>query len=207
MVEKATITPRNGQAIPVLFNPSSYTLEDSNHLAEIGIPGLGAPIVQYVRGNTRAMSMDLLFDTYEQQEDVSRRTDAVYGLLEIDPTTHAPPICTFAWGPLSFTCVLERVSGRFTLFLPDGTPVRATLGVTLKEHVPVDLEVRERPLESSDHTTTRVVRRHDTLASIAAEEYGRPGAWRAIAEANGIDDPLRLRRGTTLTIPRSPGRT
>ena len=38
--------------------------------------------------------------------------------------------------------------------------------------------------------------------SIAYAAYGDPTRWRAIAEANGIDDPLRLRRGTALTIPR-----
>jgi nucleoid-associated protein YgaU len=32
--------------------------------------------------------------------------------------------------------------------------------------------------------------------------YGDPTRWRAIAEANGIDDPLALRRGRTLSIPR-----
>ena len=42
----------------------------------------------------------------------------------------------------------------------------------------------------------------DSLASVAFHEYGNPTMWRALAEANGIDDPLRVRPGTRLLVPR-----
>jgi nucleoid-associated protein YgaU len=41
----------------------------------------------------------------------------------------------------------------------------------------------------------------DTLPSVAFRELGKPAYWRAIAELNGIDDPLRLSPGTVLLIP------
>jgi nucleoid-associated protein YgaU len=50
-----------------------------------------------------------------------------------------------------------------------------------------------------------VVRDGDSLQSIAYAMYGDPTRWRSIAEANGIDDPLALRRGSTLSIPRANG--
>jgi nucleoid-associated protein YgaU len=46
------------------------------------------------------------------------------------------------------------------------------------------------------------VRDGDTLQSIAFAHYRDPTRWRRIAEANAIDDPMRLRRGASLTIPR-----
>jgi nucleoid-associated protein YgaU len=46
------------------------------------------------------------------------------------------------------------------------------------------------------------VRDGDSLPSIAFDSYGDPTRWRPIAEANGIDNPLSLRRGSELTIPR-----
>jgi len=51
-------------------------------------------------------------------------------------------------------------------------------------------------------TTSRVVRRGDSLASIAADAYGDPTQWRAIAEANGIENPFAVSAGATLTIPK-----
>ena len=41
----------------------------------------------------------------------------------------------------------------------------------------------------------------DTLASVAYAEYGDPTQWRALAAYNGIDDPMRVRTGTTLLLP------
>jgi hypothetical protein len=41
----------------------------------------------------------------------------------------------------------------------------------------------------------------DTLQSVAYRELGKPAYWRAIADLNGIDDPLRLPAGTVLLIP------
>jgi nucleoid-associated protein YgaU len=41
----------------------------------------------------------------------------------------------------------------------------------------------------------------DTLAGIAYVEYGNPNLWRAVAELNGIDDPMRLRPGQRLMLP------
>lgn len=200
-LEKAEIQIEDGDKIPVLFNPAQYSLDKSNQLAEVAVPGLAAPIVQYVRGNTRSLAMELFFDTYEEQTDVREHTKKIYGLLAIQAKTHVPPICTFTWGAFNFRCVLERVSGRFTLFLPDGTPVRATLNVTFKEFIDVEVLVRATPTESSDLTKTYAVQRGDTLSGIAAREYGDPAPWRAIAEANRIANPRLLAPGQTLVIP------
>lgn len=200
-LEHARIRIEDGEEIEVLFNPTTYSLEQSNQLAEIAIPGLSAPIVQYVRGAGRTLSMELFFDTYEQETDVRDHTGKIYGLLGIEATTHVPPICTFTWGHFNFRSVLQRVSGRFTLFHPDGRPARATLSTTWKEVLDVDVLVRQPPTESADVSKTHKVRRGDTLSGIAAREYGDPARWRAIAEANGIDNPRRLVPGRTLVLP------
>jgi nucleoid-associated protein YgaU len=201
-LEKAKITPDAGDSIDVRFNPTQYSLDHGNTIAEIGVPGLSAPILQYVRGNTRTLSMELLFDTYEERADVRKKyTDKIYKLLEIERSTHAPPICTFTWKDFEFRCVLDRVGGRFTMFLEDGTPVRATLNVNLKEFIPVDMLVRGTPTESADHTKSYMVKLGDTLSSIAAAEYGDSAKWRPIASANRIDNPRVLRPGQVLVIP------
>ena len=201
-LEKAVIEPDNEMPIAVLFNPGQYGLDKSNRFAEVDVPGRGAPTLQFVSGNGRTLSLELFFDTYEQHSDVRRRTDAIYGLLSIRTATHVPPVCTFRWGGFSFRGVVEQVNGRFTLFLADGTPVRATLTLTMRELVDAALEARRTPLESSDRTKAHTVIRGETLHSIATLEYGDPAQWRVIATANGIDDPLALAPGTTLVLPR-----
>jgi hypothetical protein len=200
-VQHVSITPNGKGEITAQFNPNQYSIARTNQLAEIAIPGLQAPILQYVHGNIRTLDMELFFDTYEKPEDVSTYTQKIYALLDVDPHTHVPPICDVKWGSFSFKGVLDHVQGKFTLFLPNGTPVRATLNVTFKEYNDVGQLVKERPTESADHHKGRVVRRGDRLETIAYEEYGDPQKWRSIADANNLDDPSHLHPGDLLSIP------
>ena len=41
----------------------------------------------------------------------------------------------------------------------------------------------------------------ESLPLIAARSYGHPGLWRALADANGIDDPFRMTPGRALLLP------
>ncbi len=200
----ATITPLGKTAIKVIFNPTQYQVTESNQFAEASIPGVGAPPLQFVRGNARTLSMQLFFDTYDpvldnvkQGSDVRQYTDQIIKLLEVDSHSHAPPICHFSWAGFSFVGVLERADQRFTLFKSNGTPLRATIDVSFKELG----QEQAQDLFSADFAKRYVVRRGDTLSSIAGKEYGDPALWRPIAEANDIDDPLELRSGQILVIP------
>jgi hypothetical protein len=56
-------------------------------------------------------------------------------------------------------------------------------------------------LSSPDRTHSHVAQLGETLAGIAGQFYQRPGDWRFIADANGIEDPRRLTPGAFLTIP------
>ena len=143
------------------------------------------------------LAMQLFFDTYEQQTDVRNHTNKIIGLLDLDPELHAPPVCLFSWGHLNFVGVLERADQRFTLFLSDGTPVRATIDVSFKEY----FEGEPGALQSANFTKRYVVKRADTLSGIAGRYYGDPAKWRPIAEENALDDPFAIRPGQVLVIP------
>ena len=112
-----------------LFNPEEYTINKDNNFAVQGIPGLSAPLIQFVNGNLRTLEMELFFDTWDSptlpKRDVRDQTNQVIRLMEIDRDLHAPPILEVSWSSLQFRCVLARVSQRFILFLNDGRPVRA----------------------------------------------------------------------------------
>lgn len=217
-LEKATITNTvTGRVVPVMFNPEEYTVNREINYAQSTIPGLSAPLIQFVSGNMQTLEMELFLDTYEAhgegarvlnqaRSDVRELTSAVTGLMSIDPGTHAPPVLLFLWGSLSFTCVLARASQRFTMFLPDGIPVRATLQVTFNEFRNLDLEAKEVKRETADYSKTYEVHQGDTLSAIAAREYGTPKLWRPIALRNGIDAPGDLAVGQRLILPRLPYR-
>jgi nucleoid-associated protein YgaU len=213
--------------IPALFNPAEITLTKSSTWEQqhpVGQGGQGTTSVEQDFRSVEAerFSIELFFDTYESRSgamsalsvaaslvpgglipgptatDVRYHTAQIAALLEVDGDMHRPPICNLRWGVFDiFDGVLVNLDQRFTLFLDDGTPVRATLNCEFVQVDPLALE-----LHSSDVVKTRQVRRYDTLQSLAADEYGDPAQWRLIALANGIIDPRALAPGTILTIPK-----
>jgi nucleoid-associated protein YgaU len=108
---------------------------------------------------------------------------------------------TFKWGSIeSPKMVGSSLSIRFVMFRPNGEPSRAL----------VDLELTQsEQAQPGQNPTTRAIaglKVHtvtdgDSLQSISYANYGDATRWRTIAEANGIDNPLALRRGTQLSIP------
>lgn len=217
-LEKATIINTvTGDEIKVLFNPEEYTVNKDINYAQTAVPGLSAPIIQFVSGNMSTLEMELLVDTYEEHreaartinsagDDVRKLTRQITDLMVIDPTKHAPPVLLFTWASLSFSCVLARASQRFIMFKPDGTPVRARLQVTFNEFCNLDLEAKEIKRETADYSKLHLVTQGETLSMIAATAYGNPRLWRPIARRNGIDNPQAVSMGMRLIVPHLPFR-
>lgn len=197
------IDTRTGDRVPVMFNPEEYALEQGNEIAEIGVPGLATSPVQYVRGRARMLRMELFYDTYEDGTDVRAYTRRVVGLLDPDPRTHTPPVLMFLMGGFSFECVLVEANQHVTMFLADGTPVRARLTVRFQEYVRLEVETRSGFFAGPP--TLHQVTQRDTLPDLAASYLGDARRWREIAEANRIDDPLRLTLGAALVVPPTGG--
>lgn len=195
---------QEGTEIPVKFNPTEYSIEKSVSYAQQNPPGRGSPITQFVNGESDTLSMELFFDTHDDEtaDDVRHYTDMIDDLLTVDGDLHAPPICKFAWGNLvDFRSVLESASKQFTMFDRDGLPVRARVSVSFKRYDPPTRERADNPRASADRTTVWQVTEGDTLPLIAAEEYGDAGKWRPIAEENGIENPRELEPGSDLVVP------
>ncbi len=211
-----------GVSYPVMYNPEELKFEQGNTFAEIGVPGLNAPPLQYVRGKARVLTMELFFDSYETGDDVRDFTQPIVRLLDRQPLTKAPPVLLFSLGRVQFRCVLVDAGQRFTMFLRDGTPVRSVMSVRLQEYVDVDLEVSQglfigSPVVSAavnavggaaaagavlaGAATMHVIARGDTLSGIAAAYLGDAAQWRQIADVNKIVDPLDLTPGRSLIIP------
>lgn len=194
---------KKGKQIEILYFPPEYTMDKSNTFSEVAIPGLESPYLQYVKGNAASVTLEVFYDTYEKGTDVRKLTDQLTDLMNIDPSLHAPPPLQFVWGldpKEPFNCVLEKVTKKFTMFSSAGVPVRARLNITLKEFK-IQLNSRERELQSPDKTKVYMVKQGDSLWQIAHSEYGDPYMWRPIADRNKIYNPRFLKPGTELIIP------
>jgi nucleoid-associated protein YgaU len=210
------------QPVELVYNPTELNFEKSVQLAEITIPGLNAPLQQFVRGQAEKLTVELFFDTTDAgigagAVSVTTQTDLIYALTRIEPSGHAPPTVSFTWGvsvpgnnlPAAsgnqrgneFLGVVESVRQKFTLFSPDGIPLRATLNVTIREFAPLHKQLPRTNPRSPDRTHAHVLTGSETLSHIAASFYRRSTLWRPIADTNRIGDPRRLRAGVLLAVP------
>jgi nucleoid-associated protein YgaU len=113
----------------------------------------------------------------------------------------SPPWVIFKWGGMTgFNSYVASVTAKYTLFTPAGTPVRALCTVNLEE-VAGEQSGQNPTSGALAARTGHVVVAGDTLQSVAYRAYGNAALWREIAEANGIDDPMRIRPGTRLLLP------
>ena len=169
------------QTIEVQFNPTEYTLDKGAQIAEIAIPGIDSPILQFIRGQTEKLTLDLFFDTTadgmgDDATDVTTLTTPIYQLVKIQPRTHALPRIRFTWGQgLSFRAIVESIKQNFTLFNPRGVPLRATLSVSFREYKTLEDQLAELNLQTSDHTETARRRAGGHAGAHRRPRVRRPG--------------------------------
>ena len=218
--------PTKDKTFEVLYNPQSYTRTKTVKYNFVPRLGADAPIVQFLNGGKEELSFELFFDsvsagsevggtagdrlkfaansllpTISGAIDVRKYTKKITDLQYLDGNKHRPPELKVEWASLQFKGFLQSCEQRFVRFDEQGRPVRAFLKCVFIEHRDIDKLFVKNPLNSPDTTKYHTVKQGDSLWSLAAEEYGDPGQWRAIAEANGISNPRRLRNGETLVVP------
>lgn len=196
------------ERIEFLFNPTEYSLSKANNWDAEAIIGFDVPPTEFQGGDPTTLDLELFFDTYEKKEDVRRYTDKVFALTKISDETRQnsergrPPRVMFNWGRVfSFQAVITELSVTYTLFLSDGTPVRASMELSLQECDDATQMDPQNPTSQGTYgNRVHVVKPGETIDLIANMEYGNPRSWRVIADANGLDNPMSLRPGTILEI-------
>ena len=207
-------------SIEAMFNPSELQISSSLDWKTKGGEAVGEETMlkqQFQSRKPRTVSVDLFFDSYEQRgldlfaavpsinpfptpdaTDVRDHTNPLLALVAINEEFHRPPKCKLEWGEFDeiFTGVLTSLNQKFTMFMPSGMPVRATVSCSF-----VEAEMAELELHSADITKTYQVMPKDTLHSIAVLQYGDASQWRRIARANQIVNPRLLTPGMRLIIP------
>ena len=98
--------------------------------------------VEVTSAPTRSMSVNLLFDGFEDHRSVQPEIDKLETLSSIqEPGSKKQPLrrphhCVVTWGVAgtkAFCCVIDSLTVKMTMFAPGGAPLRATCTVKLRE--------------------------------------------------------------------------
>jgi hypothetical protein len=211
--EKAFLEIEGGDKVPCLFNPAELAVWRSNGWVADPMPGKDVPTLRYTGAGSGVLQLNLFFDTTDDGSPVTKHTGRILKLMDVDPslpgtddqTNNArPPYCTFHWGDLhSFKAVVSDLELTFDYFAANGVPLRARMKLTLRQYEKSDAFGPQNPTSGTPrpHRVHRV-QPGETLDRISAQHYGDATRWRTLAEANNIEDPLSLRPGALLAVPR-----
>ena len=196
-------------ALEMHFNPSSIKVSRSISTSHTSNINGGTTKVRPAAIKPLTLTLpSLRFDTYENRKSV--RTEVIERLEDAMVAAHDKErrfaLVRLNWGMFcqadrnhEYTFILRGLDVNYTMFLPDGTPVRAEVSLQLEQYL-VPGASTNNASRGSD-AQTRVTKLGDSVQAIATEVYGDPRRWREICDANKIDDPMNLTPGRPLLIP------
>jgi nucleoid-associated protein YgaU len=190
------------------YNPKEFTYRKSANWPRT--PAAGAPAAgrqSFTGADPATVSLEVFLDGYEKGRDVSSDIETLVNCCVPIPGSKpsTPPWVIFGWGTkVHIKAFMKSVDVKCTMFSAEGLPLRAVCNIVMEELA------EDLPAQNPTSGGRKTVRSHlvvagDSLPSIAYRQYGKAGMWRPIAEANDIDDPLRLRPGVHLLVPEPTG--
>jgi hypothetical protein len=202
--------PDENDPIECMFNPTEYELRQTMTVTRNRAPSRPAGTPEFGGTNAMTLTLKLFFDEFSLADgDVTPRITRLLSWTKptkksVDEGNPCPPLVAFQWGNnpqlANFQGFLKTVAVTYKLFRRDGTPVRADVTVTLEGETE-QFGATNPTSHATESRRIHVLLEGESLQSVAYGEFGRAAYWRAIAELNGIDDPVRVRPGTRLVIP------
>lgn len=200
-----------GKEVTVHFNPESLKLSYRNQNSGGDQPAGSA--TQFVGSGTSKMSVELFFDTTEEDSDVRKIVEKVAFFIKAKPqpqdqnNRRVPPGVSFEWGSFIFRGVVDSMDETLDYFSEEGVPLRATIALSLSRQ---DIEFAFGQAGSpagapggggtpAGTSPLQSARSGDSLQKLAGR-HSRSSNWQAIAAANNIDDPLRIEAGALIDI-------
>lgn len=198
----------------VWINPESYT-----HVYRVcyndrqaqGSPG-GSPDFDKIPSDR--VSFELVFDGTGvvpspnpgvlpfAADGVAKQVDAFKNLVfSYAGNIHSPRYLQLVWGTMLFRCRLSELSIAYTLFKPDGTPLRARANATFVGYTDEVTLAKKAKKSSPDLTHVLTVREGDTLPLMCWQVYGSSEWYPRVAAANGLAGFRDLAVGMELVFP------
>jgi nucleoid-associated protein YgaU len=187
-----------------MFNPNEYTLKQSVEITRTPSKWQPGGKIEYLHTGPMTLSMKLFFDDFGSAKgDVTPKVNKLLEWQRPAGELQPPPFVKFEWSNSAlenFTGIITSVSANYTVFRKDGTPLQAKVDITI-EGTKTLAPGKNPTSHAVDMRRVHTLVEGETIQAIAFQELGRAEYWRAIAVANDIDDPLRVRPGQALLIP------
>ncbi len=191
----------------VMINPESLKWDRSIDYNEKQSPDSSSASQKYKNTPSEKLSFDIIIDCTGVVD--SKRTDltAEIELLEsivytYNGTIHRPNFVKVQWGKnLIFNGVLKSFDTSYTLFKPDGSPLRAKVSLSFSEYISPSTVKKLDKQESPDVTHLVNVVEGDTLPGLCQKIWNDNSYYIQVAEYNKLNKFRNLKGVENLLFP------
>jgi len=197
-----------GEVFKAQFNPAEidmdWAINAGGKLKDITLTGNKKFSVKITDTQSVTSKFKLIFDNTMSKDKtpiVKKVGDFRKTCLKVNPQVHAPNYVRLVWGEFAMSCQLISLSVKFTLFSPEGIPLRAELNCGFRRFVDYEMKLKEEDNKSPDMTRVVTIREGDSLPLLCQEHYGSPKYYLQVARTNGLVSPLNLQVGQKIVLP------
>jgi uncharacterized membrane protein YgcG len=229
LVPAKIINLATNEEVPFMFNPNEYSMSKQNTYEKKNVIGQNTPAITFQQGGAISMSLKLYFDTTMSASDVRHFSNKLLKMMMIDTSSEStttgkgsPPVVAFSWGRVYFKAFITSMTQKFTLFKPDGTPLRCVVDISLEQSADDTALVAavQAPTGSSSSTSsapsssssgsggssssngsrTETATQADRIDHVADRGTGDSSNYRDVADKNNVDNPLKVNKGQSYKV-------
>lgn len=199
------------------INPASISWSKEIAYEEDSIIGSGSSEIKYKGHKEDKLSFKIVLDDTGalfnpgqaggQTASGSRKTiPAMVNQLEtvlytIDSESHEPRYVILIWGAFCFEGRVTSLSYDYTLFSPEGMPLRVTISLSFSSHLNKKISNKKENKKSPDLTRVITLKDGESIAGWCNQIYNDPSFCSDVAKCNGLSSFRNVEPGVSLIFP------
>lgn len=205
-IKAQLVDTEGGENLSFMFNPNNLSFSQKANMSEVkgARTAKGLPKVSFAYPDPCVLTIkDINFDTYETGQSVLTYINKFKKAMDFATTgaeaNKCPPLYLFTWGSQQYPqggqeyvrCFVTNLSYNLTQFLPNGTPVRAKMTLTLGE---VDTSVLPNPQIFADLMGSRASAAGYTAPALVQSDRPEDLMQSAQFATKVLQNPLLLKQ-------------
>ncbi|WP_165021223.1 hypothetical protein [Dysgonomonas sp. ZJ279] len=124
-----------------------------------------------------------------------------HALYTIDSESHEPRYVIIIWGAFCFEGRATSLSYDYTLFSPEGMPLRVTASLSFSSHLNKSISNKKENKKSPDLTRVITLKAGESIAGWCNKIYNDPSFCSDVARCNGLSSFRNIEPGISLIFP------
>ncbi len=194
-----------GKSFSVQVNPNQIDLKKQVRLEETQTLNVQQQSTGYLNHSPETLSFDTIIDATgavpgarDIQQEIRLIEEVIYF---INGEIHQPNFLVVSWGTFVFKGMLDSLGYQYTLFAPDGKPLRVKVSFSFKAVADPKEAAKRAGLESPDLSRVVELKTGETIASWCHEIYGDMSYSKDVAAVNRLSGIRDVEPGTKVLFP------